>query len=114
MRLLVLLPFLLVACSQEQDVAKSLDQKAADRRAERIAKAKDWVAKAPGQRDLAVAGGIITVVEIPVADNKGFTDVQRCFVWRDTQSGTSSMQCVQDENTTPMLLSGPEPDHQRY
>ena len=64
-------------------------------RAERAAKAEELLLKTPLPRTYAIGANQLLVLEIPVKDSTNFVDIQRCFVWRDTELKTSSISCGQ-------------------
>jgi hypothetical protein len=98
----------LAACSDRPDVKSTVA-----RREDRIKRAEVTLARPPDTRTINVGNNQLLVVEIPVADNFGFVDTQRCFVWRDAEYKSASFQCPSDSNAGAPL-TGPEDDKSRY
>jgi hypothetical protein len=85
--ILILLAAALPACS---------DSVAKPKRAERQQAAEAALAKTPVPRSYRFDGNELKVIEIPVSDGAGFVDLQRCFVWRDQEFKTATLQCPAD------------------
>jgi cardiolipin synthase len=87
---------MLVACSDETPVAKFM-------RREPTQQAESRAPQAPRQLVYPMPSGQLIVMEVPVADPDGDW-IQHCFIWRDTEFKTASMQCpaadAQDESAT--------------
>lgn len=77
----------LVACGKEPSQES--------RRAARIERANAELAKPATQRVRQVGANELVTVEVPIADQLGFTETQRCFVWRDLEMRTASLSCPQ-------------------
>lgn len=80
-------------------------------RQERIDAAEIQVAKTPAPRTYRYQDGELRVLQVPVADEYGIVVQQPCFLWRDAEFRTASLQCV-GESSLP-ALAGPENDRQR-
>ena len=65
------------------------------RRADRVRKADDQVAKGPRTVTHQLPNGQLVVMDVPVADSMGFVESQRCFVWRDMEFHTATVSCPQ-------------------
>ena len=72
---------------------------------ERIEQSKGILAKTPQPRTYNFDGNQLVVVGIPSADDHGFIDVQRCYVWRDAEYKTSTLSCPSAQEV-PLDLSG--------
>lgn len=79
---------LLAGCSQRDPAADRIA-----RSAKRIEKAKSRLESPLEYRAKAVGPHELLIVEVPVMNDTGFVDTQRCFIWRDGQNKTSSMTC---------------------
>jgi hypothetical protein len=65
----------------------------AERNAARIEKSEKFLKTPPASRTYQMTGGELRVFEIPTKDKAGFLELQHCFVWRDTEFKTSSINC---------------------
>jgi hypothetical protein len=70
---------------------------------QRAAEIKEKLAVLPAAREYTVNGHQLIVLSVPI-DQFGFIEYQRCFVWRDQEFKSASMQCQQ-----PPELEPPEP-----
>lgn len=86
---------LLAACTDREPV------KAKPSRAERIQQAKMLAQQPPKQVVHHMASGELIVMEVSTTDPYGFAEIQRCFVWRDAEFKTVSMQCPSDQADIP-------------
>lgn len=68
----------------------------------RQAKAEAALSKTPVPRTYSMQGNQLQVVEVPVADDFGFVEMQRCFIWRDQEFKQATMSCGQQPD---VLLS---------
>jgi len=71
-------------------IANPTEKPKAKTRPERIAEALQTKASV---RVHKLNGNQMLVVDTPTVDKYGYVDVRRCFVWRDAEFKTSSMQC---------------------
>jgi hypothetical protein len=85
----ILLAALLVGCSQ---AAPERDVKA-EKRAHRLEAARTAAAQLPKRTVYRFDDGELVVLDIATVVDGGFADTQKCFLWRDTQMGTASLQC---------------------
>lgn len=81
---------LLVGCGKGPSEAERLATRAA-----RVAKAEAEASKPVAPRVHQVGANELVTVEVPIADQLGFTETQRCFVWRDLEMRTASLSCPQ-------------------
>ena len=98
---------LLAGCSDDAPV------KSGKTRAVRIAEAEAAVSKSPVPRTYQVGEHQLLVIEVPARDSRGFVENQRCFIWRDAEYKSASIQCPADA-IDPLPLVGPEDDKSRY
>jgi hypothetical protein len=101
----ILLAALLVGCSQaapERDAVPRLT--AADR------KANSEHAKSlpPDTHTYQVQGNQLLVVDVPVDGTAKRIESQKCFVWRDREFRTASIQCPADAPGDLSIQGGPE------
>ena len=82
----------------------------AAKKQERIEQAKGILAKTPQPRTYNFDGNQLVVVGIPLADDHGFIDVQRCYVWRDAEYKTSTLSCPSAQENPMDLSGGATPD----
>lgn len=88
----LLIALLLIGCSQEKPKEVRVRQEV----------------KASAPTTIPVNGNQIVVVEIPSKDGK-YTDIQKCYVWRDAEFKTSSMSCPSEQTVeSPGVLGTPE------
>ncbi len=66
------------------------------REQDRKTQSKPAAIKPAGESWIQMSGGQMGVVDIPVTSIKGMTERQTCFVWRDTEYKSTSMQCPND------------------
>jgi hypothetical protein len=89
-----LLPLLLLlcSCSGQPEHSASREQKMAERRAkaERLAK------QPPKQITYRFDNGELVVIDIATVGDGGLQDSQKCFLWRDAEFKTASLQCPSD------------------
>ena len=97
--LAVLAGIALFACT---DNAPAPDRKAA--RAARVKAAELASIQPPRQRIHHMPTGDMVVIDVPVVLYSGFADVQRCFIWRDTEFKTAAMQCPADASAPPLAV----------
>ena len=97
MRYLVL-TLALIGCTQEQPKANALKR-------ERIEAAKAIAEKPPQPRTYMIQGNQLVVVEVASAD-RGFVDMQKCYIWRDQEYKTSSISCPSEQSTEPVRVLG--------
>lgn len=91
---LVFLSVLVAGCGEP----RSEKGARAERRAARLDAALKHEAQPPKVRVLPIQRGELLVIDVPVADQDGFSrDHQKCFVWRDTELRTSSVTCPSRE-----------------
>lgn len=62
-------------------------------RASRVADAETVVSKTPVPRTYRINGNELLVIDVPTRDSLGFVENQKCFVWRDAEYKSASMQC---------------------
>ncbi|MCY1167151.1 hypothetical protein D9M73_71080 [compost metagenome] len=98
---LIAIPALLAGCADD-DISKAAARKAT--KDQRQTKADAALSKTPVPRTYPIGQNQLQVIEVPVADGSGFVDMQRCFVWRDTEFKTATMSCGQQPD---VLLSNP-------
>ena len=98
-----LIVVVLAACSSEAESPKVTHKQERKEKAEAIAR------KTPVPRTYQIDGHQLMVVDVPSADG-GFVDVQKCFVWRDAEFKTASMQCP-GEQSNVVIPGGPTYDH---
>lgn len=67
------------------------DSKVAKKAARKVA-SEQAAAQPPKQRVQNIDGHQLITVETTIV-NDGFAEVQRCFIWRDAEYKTASMQC---------------------
>lgn len=79
----------LSACGKSEPPRRKLSE------AEMAAQAERKLAAVPAPREYDVNGHQLIVLQIPVQGYGSTVDFQRCFVWRDKQFQTASMQCEQ-------------------
>jgi hypothetical protein len=95
---LILMAVLLVLAScdsaPDREVVKA-------RQATRKDRAEIQLSKVPETRTHSFPAGQLLVMDVPVSDVPGFVYSQRCFVWRDVELKTASLQCPPD--STPSL-----------
>lgn len=65
-------------------------------KAARIEKARQLLAHKPEQTTYTLGTNQLLVIDFPVRVNDDFTDIKRCFVWRDTEFKTATMSCEQE------------------
>jgi hypothetical protein len=70
--------------------------------------AEEAVARTPIPRTYQIDGNQLQVIEVPVRIGSRFVEHQRCFVWRDAEFKTTSLQCPSD--TGRVDLAPPERD----
>jgi hypothetical protein len=51
------------------------------------------LSKVPETRTLSFPAGQLLVMDVPVSDVPGFAYTHRCFLWRDQEFKTASIQC---------------------
>jgi hypothetical protein len=61
--------------------------------------AKLVVSKTPQPRTYNFDGHQLVVVDIPSADEAGYVEVQKCYVWRDVEFKTSSISCPAEQSS---------------
>lgn len=101
LKFMAVLPLLLLGCSD--DVPKP----AKTSRVDRQAKAELQLSKTPLPRTYIIQGSQLQVLNVPVADSRGYVEMQRCYVWRDVEFKTASMQCPSESNDAPPPSGGP-------
>lgn len=102
--LILLCAIVLAACSRSDaagDVAAKREARA--RRAQALA---DQPPKVTRYR---MEGGELVVIDIATVAPGGFADSQKCFLWRDSEHHSVSLQCPADTAAAIPPL-GPEPD----
>lgn len=85
-----LLLLLIVGCS---DNPKPTER---EREADRRAKAEAFVSKAPRQWRYQLPDGELIVVDVNTLADGAYGFTQKCFIWRDKQFNTASLQCPAD------------------
>lgn len=53
----------------------------------------------PASQAHAYPEGSLTVLSVPVNSNSKYTEHQTCFVWRDKEFKTASLQCPNDRQS---------------
>jgi hypothetical protein len=86
---LALVCLLLIGCSADVEAPKPRPRAALEERAPKV------------QR-FPVNGGEIVVLDVVSRDILGMLESQRCFVWRDAQYATSSLQCLPEDSGFPV------------
>lgn len=90
-------------------VLTGCDNGKTEKRAERLAKEQkeftEKMATISSPREYQVNGHQLLVVKIPVDSFGVDVDYQRCFIWRDQEFKTATMQC---EQPPEMDLTAPE------
>lgn len=103
LRLTLILALVLAGCSDAPaDVPRRTMN---ERRNDAIAISK----QPPQQTSHQLRNGELIVLDVPVVVAPGFSDVQKCFLWRDSEFKTASLQCP-SEATGPALAGGPTAD----
>ena len=70
-------------------------QSSREARAERIARAEAKVSVTPVPRTYNINGNQLLVLDVPVLDGPGHLEMQRCFVWRDSEMSAATISCPQ-------------------
>ena len=106
MRFVLLVPvcILLFGCSDSS-------QPVASKRAQKIEKAAELINKTPKPHTYQIDSNQMVVIEVPTADEYGYVETQRCYIWRDAEFKTSSMSCPADQTQVPIATGGPTSDH---
>jgi len=92
MRIATILSAALVVLGCSDDAPKQSSKEA---RAERIARAEAKVSITPVPRTYSINGNQLLVLDVPVLDRPGHLELQRCFVWRDTEMKAATISCPQ-------------------
>lgn len=94
-----MLVLLLVGCSGEvhQDDARATKRAAQQQAARALAD------QPPKVKVYRLDAGELTVIDTATVSEGGFPDSQKCFLWRDSEYRTASLQC-------PAAASGDLPD----
>lgn len=89
---LLLVVLFLPACSGSPEQGSSIAQRKATRRAaaERLAN------REPTRHTYPFGNGELVVMDVPIVAQGGFADSQKCFLWRDAEFKTASLQCPND------------------
>ena len=87
---------LLLGCSPQEKPVTA-------KKAERIANAEAILRANPQPRSYDIKGNQLLVIDVPTSQGMGYVDSQKCFVWRDAEYKTTTMQCPND---SPGDLSG--------
>lgn len=66
------------------------------KRAARVQQAQEMAAQPPKVTHHTLEHGELLVIETNVVAPGGFSDSQRCFLWRDKELGTASLSCPAD------------------
>lgn len=72
-------------------------------REKRLEKSEVALSKTPVPRTYTIQGNQLQVLNIPVLNDSGFVEMQRCVVWRDAEFKTASISCPQQAE---VLISG--------
>lgn len=86
--LLTLVLAALAACGADPERPKRTKQ-------ERQEAAEAQLAKTPVPRTYRYPDGELRVIDTPVPSILGDVELQRCFLWRDTELKTASLSCPQ-------------------
>ncbi len=109
LRLAVLLiPVLVIGCSRVGATADAAVDPASAKRAARVQRAQELAAQPPKVTRHRMESGELQVIEVPTVGAGGFADSQRCFLWRDSEYRTATMQCPADSGAP--ALEGPAPE----
>jgi hypothetical protein len=65
----------------------------AERDAVRRAKAEQLASMPPIRHTYRLEAGELIVIDVPIVAPGGFADSQKCFLWRDIEFQTASLQC---------------------
>lgn len=84
--------FSVVGCKNNTVDAAVASKSRNDKRA---ATAEILLSKTPVPRTYVIQGNQLQVLDIPVLNNSGFVEMQRCMVWRDAEFKTVSISCPQ-------------------
>lgn len=79
-------------------------------RAERIKKAELAAQQPPKVTRHRLESGELLVLDVPVVLSQGVLDATRCYVWRDAEFKTASLQCPADGAPPMPDQVGPEND----
>jgi outer membrane biogenesis lipoprotein LolB len=103
-RVTLIAALLLVGCSQAAEHETTPRLTAADR------KAFSEHAKSlpPDTHTYQVQGNQLLVVDVPVDGTAKRVESQKCFVWRDQEFKTASIQCPADTPGDLAIQGGPE------
>lgn len=81
-------------------------------RADRVKAAEEAAAQPPRVQRHAVDGGELVILQVPVRIGRTLTDRQTCYVWRDAEYRTASLQCPAGEDGEPAADAAPPEPHQ--
>lgn len=81
-------------------------------RQQRLERAEDQLSRQPVPRVYRYADGELRVLQVPEADEYGLVAKHPCFLWRDFELKTVTMQCPSDSSSP--ALAGQEDDRSRY
>jgi hypothetical protein len=106
-RVVLLTVALLVGCSQAAERDTRVDRSEARRTA-----AKALAAQPPVRQVYRFDNGELVVMDIATVTERGLADSQKCFLWRDQELKSASLQCPADTpgnlpTFSPSVDSGP-------
>jgi hypothetical protein len=68
--------------------------------------------KTPVPRAWRFDSGELLVIDVPVHATSKYVETQKCYLWRDAEFRTASLQCPND--ASQVNLAGPPPEADRY